>query len=302
MILIGLILFVVDQGIGSILHYFYFRQKYGVLYRTTYAMDSTRADILVFGSSRANHHYVPDIFEDSLHCTCYNTGRDGNFILYNYAIFKAITNRYQPSLIVMDVNSWEIIYDPNSYERLSSLLPYYKDHNEIRGVVAHKSPFEKVKLFSSIYPYNSLPLTIALGNLVYNKKRNKDTKGYLPVFRKMKNEKLADAQNDNMRTEIRVDDNKITALNDIMETCKQRKIKLLFVQSPVYSMIYNTFCDSVISALCTKNEIGFLNLPNQDLFINNPNYFVDRNHLNDKGARVFSNIVVRHIKKTQTPL
>jgi len=34
-------------------------------YRTTYVMDSTKADILVFASSRASHHYVPEIFEDT---------------------------------------------------------------------------------------------------------------------------------------------------------------------------------------------------------------------------------------------
>ena len=89
-LLIVALILICDQGIGTILKFFYFRQESGDGYRTTYAIDSTIADILIFGSSRANHSYVPEIFEDKLHYTFYNTGRDGNFILYNYAIFKAI--------------------------------------------------------------------------------------------------------------------------------------------------------------------------------------------------------------------
>ena len=51
------ILVILDFLIGSILEYFYFKQESGLLYRTTYSLDSTHADFLVLGSSTANHHY-----------------------------------------------------------------------------------------------------------------------------------------------------------------------------------------------------------------------------------------------------
>ena len=57
------ILIMLDFSIGSILQYFYFKQKSGLLYRTTYSLDSTRADLLVLGSSTATHHYNSEIFE-----------------------------------------------------------------------------------------------------------------------------------------------------------------------------------------------------------------------------------------------
>ena len=158
--LVIIAIFLCDLGIGNILKFFYFRQASGAAYRTTYAIDSTTAEILIFGSSRANHHYVPGAFEDSLHCTFYNTGRDGNFILYNFAIFKAITKRYTPKSIIFDINPDEIEYRISSYERLSSILPYYHGHPEIRSTVNLRSPFEKIKLISATYPYNSILLTI----------------------------------------------------------------------------------------------------------------------------------------------
>lgn len=294
-ILIALIIFICDLGIGNILKFFYFRQTSGLLYRTTYAIDSTRADILVFGSSRANHHYVPEVFEDSLGGTFYNTGRDGNFILYNYAIFKAITQRYQPKLIIFDVNPGELEFNAKSYELLSSLLPYSQDHHEIKHIVALRSPFEKVKLLSMIYPYNSILLTIAVGNLDFNKKRKSDNKGYIAINKTMKNRKI-DAEGNDINEDAHVDEVKTAALIDIHKTCSQNKIKLFLVQSPVYALTGKNYCNPVISNFCAENNINYFDLSNQTDFINHPDYFADRIHLNNTGARLFSSLVINKIK------
>ena len=46
-ILIGLVIFICDLGIGNILKFFYFRQTSGLLYRTTYETYNTNAKLLV---------------------------------------------------------------------------------------------------------------------------------------------------------------------------------------------------------------------------------------------------------------
>ena len=62
-ILFCAILFLLDFFLGNLLKYMYFRQGFGELYLTTYAIDSTKANVLIFGSSTANHHYNSKIFE-----------------------------------------------------------------------------------------------------------------------------------------------------------------------------------------------------------------------------------------------
>jgi len=91
-----IILIISDFLIGKTLRYIYFNETSGLDYRTTFAIDSTKADIIVFGASRANHHYVPTIFQDSLKMTFYDVGRDGQSIFYHLAILKAILKRYTP--------------------------------------------------------------------------------------------------------------------------------------------------------------------------------------------------------------
>ncbi len=108
LLVVCLMVFIFDRAVGGIIKHFYFKQVAGLYNRTTYAIDSTTADILVFGSSRANHHYVPEVFEDSLKMSFYNTGRDGNFLLYNTAIFKAIIKRHKPKIVILDFNPGDL--------------------------------------------------------------------------------------------------------------------------------------------------------------------------------------------------
>ena len=140
-------------------------------------MDSTLADMLIIGSSRANHHYVPSVFEDSLKISFYNAGRDGNGTFYQLALLKTILKRYTPKIIVFDYSS-VFVKGAEEYDQMASLLPYYRTHKEIQPLVEMKSPFEKIKLLSEIYPFNSQLLTISVGNLKMNKKRVADDKGY----------------------------------------------------------------------------------------------------------------------------
>jgi hypothetical protein len=91
-----IIVMIMDFGIGRVLKAFYFKQTSGIDYRTTYSIDKTRADVLIFGSSTAIHDYIPGTIEKRLNLSTYNVGRDGISILYDYAVLKTILKRYTP--------------------------------------------------------------------------------------------------------------------------------------------------------------------------------------------------------------
>jgi hypothetical protein len=280
-----------DFIIGNLLRHYYFKQIAGEGYRTTYAMDSTTADILVFGSSRANHHYVPKIFEDGLKMTFYNTGRDGNFLLYNYAVFKAIMKRYKPKIVIFDLNPDELYYDEASNDRLSSLLPYYRNHPEIRDIVNLKSPYEKIKLISSIYPFNSNLLTIGIGNMKLNKQRKSDRKGYIPLKNIMIDNTLYSISG----LQGVPDKNKMNALHYIMNYCIDQNIRLFVIQSPIFACIKPLKINDIVEQMAKRNKTEFWSFSNDSNFLRSPGYFQDQNHLNEIGANCFSQIVVNRI-------
>lgn len=54
-----LLAFVLDFIIGSVFEYMYHKQSSGWEYRTKYSVEDTKADILIFGASRAQQQYNP---------------------------------------------------------------------------------------------------------------------------------------------------------------------------------------------------------------------------------------------------
>ncbi len=281
--------FILDQLIGAIINHFYFRQVAGASYRTTYSMDSTTADILVFGSSRANHHYVPSVFEDKLKMTFYNTGKDGNRLLYSYAILNAILNRYTPKIIILDIGFDELYFDSKEYDNLSSLLPYYKDHQEIRKIIELRSPYERIKLLSAIYPYNSNLLSIGIGNLELNKTRKEDRNGYVPLLGTQKDT----LKNELFVKEVPIDSLKVKILDSFAKKCLEKKIRLIFVQSPIYIKIRTSTSTNICKKIANKHNALFFDYSNDSMIMKKPYFFYDKSHLNDKGAYCFSEKILK---------
>jgi hypothetical protein len=172
---------VLDFTVGNTLQQLFFRQKSGLNYNTTIAMEKTKAEIIVFGTSRANHHYMPGPFESELHKTFFNAGRDGASIYFADAVLRSLSMRIKPQVVILDIVSGWLLTDASSYERLSVLLPYYNRHPEIHGIIELRSQYEPLKLLSQIYAYNSTLLPILFRNIEPTGKKNQAEKGYVAL-------------------------------------------------------------------------------------------------------------------------
>jgi hypothetical protein len=289
------IVFVLDFSIGNILKYFYYKQDSGMQFRTTNSIEKTTADVLVFGSSRANHHYQQAVFKKRLTLSNYNVGRDGTSIFYHYAILSCVLKRYSPKIIILDFNGTEFGKAQLNYDKISLLLPYYRGHPEIRSIIELKSPFEKLKLLSYIYPYNSSIFSIAIGNSELNKKRWNDINGYLPLT-KIWNGSL---QIDTNSTKYEVDMNIVKLYESFIKDCINSNIKLYIVCSP-YLIESNSLTNSVNlgKEIAAKNKVLFFDFSKDSTFINNRKLFADIVHLNDEGAKIFSNMLLDSISKS----
>lgn len=289
-----LILFLLDFTIGKILRYFYFKQESGLLYRTTQAIDSTKADILIFGSSTANHHYYPTTFENKFQMSYYNAGSDGTSLFYHYAVLSSVLKRYAPKIVILDFNTREFNKDEDSYDRLSSLLPYYENHPEIRSIIHLKGPFEKYKLLSKIYPYNSNIFTIGIGNTALNKSRrnNNDDQGFVPLKRTW--EKPIST----LTLKYELDTNKIVMFKSFVKDCIKLNIKLYVFISPRF-VKYTTIDKSLIIAtnILKEFQIPLYDFASDPYFLNRPELFADMSHLNENGAKIYSNKVIEKILK-----
>ena len=275
---------ILDFVIGKTLEYLFFKEK---INDVTYVMDRTQADMLVFGSSRAMHHYVPGIFEQHLHTSFYNCGRDSYVLIYHLAAISAVLNRYKPKRILLDFFPDEFTISEES--KLSMLLPY-KDNSAVRPFIGFNGKFENIKLLSHIYPYNSLFGDILSG--VFLKRKNTDhNDGYIPLEGTMIYHPITKFKYGNNI------DYRVRILDDFLAGLRKRNVIFTIVISPsYYSFPQNDVVVKILGDFCKK-------YPNVTLvnFENNANFkdsklFNDEIHLNQTGADKFSKMLAEKLK------
>ena len=287
-----------DWLVGKVLAHFYVKQISGWDYLTRYAIEDTKADLLIFGASRAQKQHIPNLLEDSLNISAYNVGKDDMSILYFHALLNSILKRYTPKMIILDIENKGFVKTDVSYEVLACLLPFYKTHPELRETIEMRGPLEKYKLLSSIYPYNSLLIKILVGNTNLYKKGNKEDKGYIGLDGKL--DKLPYFVNLSTPN-IKIDSIKIAKYQLFIDDCKKRNIKLFIVCPPYFYK--QTGPDSsmqLAKQIAAKNNIDFIDYSQNERFLKNPQLFNDTIHVNTTGATIFSNMLASDIKKRLT--
>ncbi|MDB5277771.1 MAG: esterase, hydrolase-type domain [Ferruginibacter sp.] len=289
-----LIISLVDFTAGAILNKYYFNQQSGYDYLTTCAIENTTADILILGSSRAVNIYNTDIFAKQTKLSCFNAGRYGEPIFYHYAVLKAALKRYTPKTVILSFDAGNFSINAEAYDRIAALLPYYKRHPEIHSIVELKSPFEKMKLLSSIYPFNSLPLSIVAGNRESNKAKYSNSNGFIPIEKTFEGE----LKTFDYTKEKQLDPVKIEVYKSLMQECINRKVELVVICPPY--QIHRIGVDASINEgkrLAQQNDIRFLDYSADTSFTNYPALFADFRHLNIRGVEKFSNVIIDTLKK-----
>lgn len=284
--LFAIFFFTIDVVGGKIFNLLYLRQKTGWEFRTKYAMEDTKADMLIFGSSRAQQQYNPVYFEERLKLSCYNVGRDGQVILYQYPLLQSVLKRYKPKMIMLECDNKMFIYNRSSYDRLSCLLPFYKEHPEIRPTLELRNINEKVKIFSCLYPYNSDFFKIMQGIF---KKEDEDIKGYLPLKGALKET----IRNVDLSIPYQVDRVAIDYFKLFIELCKLSNVKLVLTASPYFSKEYGEDISLLIAKrIAIEEAIPFYDLSKGHALLNRSNLFDDTAHVNQTGSKILSNIVL----------
>jgi hypothetical protein len=276
-----------DKAFGFMLDYMRDNAKGGQVYEQNYVYNEVTPDILVLGSSRAYHHYVPKIIEDSLHMTCFNAGYDACTIIPMYCRFLKIAERKAPKLVIYDIYSNNDLLINQNVDNVNILRMYY-DNSIISDVYKDIIPEDRLKLLSSLYRYNSKINSILKSFVVPTQIANN---GYSPFFAEMRREPLSIDRHTNM-----IDIIKVKYIEKLIKQCQQSDIRLVFTISPWYKDQDESEY-GVLYDLSKKYGVPVISHLKDSIIINDRSLFKDQAHLNDKGARKFTSLLTRDLKK-----
>ena len=288
------IMWIADAALGTFFKPLVPRAKGGDTKRIEYICHHTSEELLVFGSSRAIHHYDPTILEDSLQLTAYNCGRNGNGIVLLYGWYKLMQKRYQPKYIVYDVMpSFDLLEGDNM-----TFLPcmrYYYDESPIDSIFWSVDANERYKMLSNAYRYNSQFLQLMMDNV---KPLQEDIKGYRPLQGTMNYEPQTKASP--LAKTYSYDPLKLYYLEQLIKDCRAAGTQLIFAVSPLYK---NT--DAAVFAplydLCQRYNLPLINHYTDEAFNRKKSYFRDSAHMNQEGATTYTRTLVTELKSYCTP-
>lgn len=286
----ALVFALVDFAAGSAIKAAYYKVTKADCGRNNFMMQKLMGkDILIFGSSRAIHHYDPEVLSEDLGMSCYNCGEDGLGIILSDARLDAILSRYTPKMIIYD---FEKSYDMNSNDNLrylGKLKPYYPDYG-IDSIFNEISFTERFKMLSHLYRYNSQLVDIAIG-LLSKSPKTAESYTYNPL------ENLMDYEPEpKSAVDLSVDSIKMDYLCRFIDKCKEKNIQLIFAVSPTYQADSIDW-KSILSKVTNNRHVNVLNHYSDTTFTAHRELFSDATHLNKTGANEYSKMISKETKQ-----
>lgn len=273
-----------DLSLGKLFGFMYNRINTGERGRAHFAVRKSQAALIVFGSSRALHHYDTRILSDSLHCVVYNAGRPAQTVMYHLAILKMILQRHTPEAVILDMNENEFVYEERKYDLLTTLLPYYRSDPPVREIIDKVKPGYKYFKWSSTLFYNSSVLAILYLGIRAHGDRV-DINGFIPKRGKKSNTPELLNNCDRIVSDMYIRN----AFQEFVEVCRKNKIKLFVVVSPRFATYLCPRKDfDLLKAEVTSANIPFLDYSTDPRFTDNLDLMYDGPHLNEAGAQLFS--------------
>jgi len=287
-----MLLFVVDRIIGYSFMQLFNKSKHLEIAKLRYSMNSTNQDILIFGSSRALHHYIPDSITLHTGMTAYNCGLGGQGIGFSYIQIHKTLKRYLPKQLILDISPGFLI-DKDQMQKIKVLLPFYGEDTVIDNVLNEGKWIEKMKFASKIYPYNGISYSIISA---FISKSTNIYNGYKPLNGKIDTTILY-KENLNQSEKFSIPTDQVDFLTKIVNECKDKQVDLIIVVSPIYKP--NERAKSIINYLkrfSQAHATKFEDFSENDLFRNHQDLFKDNLHLNHGGASLFSIEIANLIK------
>jgi hypothetical protein len=289
-----------DAIFGMFAKMLFYSETSGKYARLTYIVNSDTSAIVVFGSSHAMAHFIPEIIEDSLHEPTFNYGTNGQKLLFSRAIYEIRKRRSKPKMIILNVDA-DWFFDKHSQQdRMADLFPYYGNAGDIifRDFSRKDRFVGHLKFLSRTFPYNSTLVHV----IKYKLEPQYDFKGYEPLYGAVDSlqlEQRINSERGSGHVQLpQPDDDLIDLFAQLIDDINKNNIRLYIVISPdLLKPDYSErYMDQIIKKVCDSTRTPVVDFSGSDIFNDHRLLFHDFGHLNDSGARIFTGMLIDSIK------
>jgi hypothetical protein len=241
-------------------------------------------DVVILGSSRANNHFVAQMFEDKGLKT-FNYGMSGGHLFEASLLLKLMVERnYKIKNVILEADL-NLSNDHQAEGVTAKFLPYLHQSETIATHFEQEDDFKEL-YYIPFYRYIKFDARIGfreLYNTTFQKPTNiLDNQGYYPLIKRKGNMK------NNIVNLKPLKHNQY--YEEIKQICKVNKINFIAVMTP---MCENTKGINYFD----KVKKLYPEIHNYENVVIEDQYFSSCGHLNDTGARLFTARILRDFFK-----
>jgi hypothetical protein len=275
-------------------------------------------DLFFLGASHAYRSFDPEIFDKRLNINSFNIGSSSQNPIDSYYILNEVLRYKKPKMVVLEV-TW-LTMEGNDYEYNSATYNYDFMKFSTNKINYLFNGFEldqyiKANLLSVRYHENYKDSKTVKENIenkfinkiipykheIMNEEYYKD-KGFVASQKEVSYAKLINENQFNDYRGFNFNDRRLNYFKKIIKLCKENNIEIILVTAPIpiesirkvsdYEKIHN-----FISGIAKEDDVEYLdfNLVNRNYISFRNQCFKDDNHLNFKGAKIMSNLLVDYI-------
>ncbi|WP_269223747.1 hypothetical protein [Flavobacterium sp. IMCC34518] len=251
------------------------RGKIGYIFNS----NPKKYDVVILGSSRANNHFVSQMFEDKGLKT-FNFGMQGSKLFESDLVLKLLLeNKNKIKNVIIDVDV-TLRSGKNSEATILKFYPFLKSSSVIKTHFRHLPDFN-LNYYIPFYRYLKYETKIGFREMFFcsiNKKSKELNYGGYSALEKNKNkleENLLGANPERSQY-----------YEEIKQICKNNKINLIAVMTP---MCENTKGINYFD----KVQKLYPEIHNYENAVKEDKYFSSCGHMNDTGARLFTTQIIK---------
>lgn len=248
------------------------------------ALYHTTAPMLVFGSSRAWHHYDTRILRDSLGMDIYNCGVNSMGVQFFYPRLQQILRRYTPRVIIYDSSPvYDCVKSTSDAVTARRLQPYFCE-SEVYRFMRELSLTEWIKCHSATYRYH---------DRLSEYRADADNHGrFYDGYQPLTGTKSVKTHT---HESVSADSVKVRLLHRFINLCHSHDIKLIFVISPYYKADMGPATE-ILKQAAAEHGVPVIDRFNDSVFMADSTLFFDESHLNSRGATRFTRTLIPQIK------
>ena len=264
------------------------------------------ADLVINGSSRAWTAISPRILDTVLHFNTYNIGLDGDDFHLQYETFKIyLRHNRKPKYLIQEVGYVKTLVRYDIPASSDQFLPYLKDTSIWRIVSENYKTFSVFDRYFPLFKYNNEFELMEEGAKSYFGKGEREIKykGYLPYRSGWTSQFLEFKQSHPNGWIPGISQDCVTEFEEFLDFCSSQSIKVILVYPPAYcevtAMLDTTVKRKVHSyydSLSREHGFSFFNYET-DSICQSTKYFFNSQHVNKKGAELFSLKFAKDIKE-----